>query len=216
MNEFNFNSYGNSKQTISYCEVDKCNAVVELKQQLKAKEQECEELKKQIESDKDLISDIAKHNYQLFQELDQIKADNDSLKSELMQTNCYLDADKETIDQLKAENEKFKKAEEYDSRYNDLQAEIDCGNAIIEKYEKCLEEMKKIAKGTSSFKSIFKEPFAEVMKHCPYLNDNVFCAENKTSCVGCICARKQAVYYGEKVAYLEQILQKISEVTNEN
>ncbi len=34
MNEFNFKSYGNSNQTISYCEVDKCKAVVELKQQL--------------------------------------------------------------------------------------------------------------------------------------------------------------------------------------
>lgn len=31
MNEFNFKSYGNSNQTISYCEVDKCPAVIKLK-----------------------------------------------------------------------------------------------------------------------------------------------------------------------------------------
>lgn len=29
--EFNFNSYGNSKQSISYCEVDKCKTVIKLK-----------------------------------------------------------------------------------------------------------------------------------------------------------------------------------------
>ena len=80
------------------------------------------------------------------------------------------------------------------------------------KYYQALQEIGEAAKGTSSFKSIFEEPFAEVMKHCPYLNDNVFCVENKTSCAGCICARKQAVFYGEKVAYLEQILQEIKEV----
>ena len=29
--EFNFKSYDNSKQSISYCEVDKCKAVIKLK-----------------------------------------------------------------------------------------------------------------------------------------------------------------------------------------
>ena len=29
--EFNFNSYDNSKQSISYCEVDKCKVVIKLK-----------------------------------------------------------------------------------------------------------------------------------------------------------------------------------------
>jgi hypothetical protein len=48
------------------------------------------------------------------------------------------------LDQLKAENEQLKKAEEYDSRYNDMQAEIDCGNAIIEKYEQTLAEIKEM------------------------------------------------------------------------
>lgn len=31
MNEFNFNSYDTSRQSISYCEVDKCKAVTKLK-----------------------------------------------------------------------------------------------------------------------------------------------------------------------------------------
>ena len=74
MYEFNFKFYDTSKQSISYCEVDKCKAVVELKQQL-----------------------------------DQLKSDNDNLKSELMQTNCYLEADKEIIDQLKTEVDELKK-----------------------------------------------------------------------------------------------------------
>lgn len=33
--EFNFNSYGNSKQFISYCEIDKCKTVIKLKKCLK-------------------------------------------------------------------------------------------------------------------------------------------------------------------------------------
>ncbi len=41
--EFNFKSYGNSKQTISYCEVDKCPAVIKLREQLEAYKMEAEE-----------------------------------------------------------------------------------------------------------------------------------------------------------------------------
>lgn len=43
MNNFNFKSYDNSKQTISYCEVDKCPAVIKLKEQLEAYKMEAEE-----------------------------------------------------------------------------------------------------------------------------------------------------------------------------
>lgn len=51
--EFNFNSYDNSKQAISYCETDKCKAVIKLKEQLDKKEQECKnnEIAYQIELD---------------------------------------------------------------------------------------------------------------------------------------------------------------------
>lgn len=48
-------------------------------------------------------------------------------------------------EELKAENERLKKAIEYDSIYNDMQAEIDCGEKMIEKYQKCLQEIKAIA-----------------------------------------------------------------------
>ena len=33
--EFNFNSYDNSKQSIGYCEVDKCKVVIKLKKCLR-------------------------------------------------------------------------------------------------------------------------------------------------------------------------------------
>lgn len=42
--EFNFNSYDNSKQSISYCEVNKCNAVIKLRKCL----QEIKEILKEI------------------------------------------------------------------------------------------------------------------------------------------------------------------------
>ena len=50
MNEFIFKSYGNSKQSISYCEVDKCKAVVELKQQLDQLKAENETYKKMLDN----------------------------------------------------------------------------------------------------------------------------------------------------------------------
>ena len=43
--EFNFNSYGNSKQSISYCEVDKCKAVIKLKKCLQEIKNEAKSLK---------------------------------------------------------------------------------------------------------------------------------------------------------------------------
>ena len=43
--EFNFNSYGNSNQSISYCEVDKCKAVIKLKKCLQEIQNEAESLK---------------------------------------------------------------------------------------------------------------------------------------------------------------------------
>ena len=48
MNEFIFKSYGNSKQSISYCEVDKCEAVIKLQEQLDQLKAENERLKKEI------------------------------------------------------------------------------------------------------------------------------------------------------------------------
>ena len=45
MNEFIFKSYGNSKQSISYCEVDKCKAVIKLKKCLQEIKNEAKSLK---------------------------------------------------------------------------------------------------------------------------------------------------------------------------
>ncbi len=74
-------------------------------------------------------------NYTAFQdfiaEIDDLKNVNSKLQQQL--------------DQLKVENEQLKKAEEYDSRYNDLQAEIDCGEKIISQLKQTLTEIKEIA-----------------------------------------------------------------------
>ena len=43
--EFNFKSYDNSRQSISYCEVDKCKAVIKLKKCIKDIKNEAESLK---------------------------------------------------------------------------------------------------------------------------------------------------------------------------
>ena len=63
--EFNFNSFGNSKQTISYCEVDKCKAVIKLKNCL-------QEIKKIITefAEQDILTfpDLSREqNYKLIQ-----------------------------------------------------------------------------------------------------------------------------------------------------
>ena len=57
---------------------------------------------------------------------------------------CEIDCLYKQLKRKEKECEELKKAEEYDSRYNDMQAEIDCGNAIVEKYHKCLIEIKEI------------------------------------------------------------------------
>ena len=98
---------------------EKTNTILALGDKLKLKEQECEWLQLwlpivariekrfgNLKRAKDI--DYLAYVEQIFAELDQLKSDNDSLKSELMQTNCYLEADKETIDQLKEENEGLK------------------------------------------------------------------------------------------------------------
>ena len=54
---------------------------------------------------------------------------------------------KKVLKQLKRkeqECEELKKAEKYDSRYSDLQAEIDCGEKIISQLKQTLTEIKEI------------------------------------------------------------------------
>ena len=74
MNEFIFKSYGNSKQSISYCEVDKCKAVVELKQQL-------DQLKANNDALFKAIEEVNKINKKL-------EAENERLKKEIRLYDC--------------------------------------------------------------------------------------------------------------------------------
>ena len=57
------------------CEENEDCQIKNLLLQLKAKEQECEELKKQHQGDKGLITSTGKMNYQLIQEYDKLKTD---------------------------------------------------------------------------------------------------------------------------------------------
>ena len=90
----------------------------------------------------------------------------------------------------------------------------------FEEYDKLkatLAKIKEIAK-IKYPKSLFTETFVEVINHCPYFDcGNCKCLENKEkqNCSGFICSRKQSVYYQENTIYFKQILQKISEVSND-
>ena len=122
------------KNTEECFELDCIKGQESILKQLQAKEQECERLKeevsllKEINSKSQQIEDANSLEKYYLQQLDQLKADNDSLKSELMQTYCYLDADRETIDQLKADNDLLRKTHktEQDRRraYENALAEI--------------------------------------------------------------------------------------------
>ena len=52
----------------------------DLEKKYKAKEQECEELKRQHQGDKGLITSTGKMNYQLLQEYDKLKTENKRLE----------------------------------------------------------------------------------------------------------------------------------------
>lgn len=89
----------------------------------------------------------------------------------------------------------------------------------LDQLKQTLTEIKEIAK-IEYPKSLFTETFVEVINHCPYFDcGKCKCIENKETqnCGGFICSRKQSVYYQENTIYFKQILQKISEVIqNEN
>ena len=75
MNNFNFKSYDTIKQTISYCEVDKCPAVIKLREQLEAYKMEAEEgkeinaeLKAENDELKQVLKDGGLHNLTLMTE----------------------------------------------------------------------------------------------------------------------------------------------------
>ena len=91
------------KNTISRLQqecTEKTNAIIALGEQLKAKEQEFEELKKQHESDKGLITSTGKMNYQLIQEYDKLKAENEELKKKCNIYTCGICGNKEDCNKL--------------------------------------------------------------------------------------------------------------------
>lgn len=105
MNEFNFKSYDTSKQSISYCEVDKCKAVIDLKQQL-------DQLKASLNEKNDLLQKLGISATGEFKRIkyyiDKLVKENEDLKILLER----LDEPKlEVIDaDIALENEKLKQA----------------------------------------------------------------------------------------------------------
>ena len=62
--------------------------------------QECEELKKQLQGDKGLITSAGKMNYQLLQEYDKLKAENEELKKKCNIYTCGICGNKEDCNKL--------------------------------------------------------------------------------------------------------------------
>ena len=79
------------------CECIKCVHNACFYKDLKAKEQECEELKKQHNGDKGLITSTGKMNYQLIQEYDKLKQTFSEIKEilkEICMEECSFDWNK--------------------------------------------------------------------------------------------------------------------------
>ena len=73
--------------------------------------------------------------------------------------DACIELEQGKIAELKAENDKLKRQLEFDSRYNDMQAELDYGEKLIEKYKSCLQEIRAIAeenKDTAQYGGICK------------------------------------------------------------
>ena len=58
MNEFNFKYYDTSRQSISYCEVDKCKAVIELRNQLDQLKEELAISRQENEEGKEINAEL--------------------------------------------------------------------------------------------------------------------------------------------------------------
>ena len=216
MNEFNFNSYGNSKQSISYCEVDKCPAIIKLKEQLKRKEQECEELNKELHKnfeEKDTLhliidrlleasgydtntasaedfEDVYEHMRYEQQQLDQLKAENRELKA-VHSTNVALS---DELFKYKAENEELReKYLELKEKEGNLVVQL---NTITEAREQSKQNNKALEKENLDLISTevkLRQTLAEIR-------------DIATCCIEGDVARIR----------MKQILQKISEVNNED
>ena len=117
MNNFNFKSYDNSKQTISYCEVDKCPAVIKLREQLEAYKMEAEEGKEinaELKAENEELKKCYKNNSALldFEETNTTKLVNKVMKLE--QTLTEIKEIAETQQSWNECNMKFTETESED------------------------------------------------------------------------------------------------------
>ena len=119
----------------------------------------------------------------LGEQLDQLKTENDSLKSELMQTNCYLDADKETIDQLKTENDSLKRQLQfefdetllqYSNTIEDLQKQLK--DSVMQKCPQCGETYLNPV-GTKLYEALIEIKELVQSDYCTEIGSCEFCAE---------------------------------------
>lgn len=80
-------------------------------------------------------------------------------------------------EELKAKEQEcveLKKAEEYDSRYNDMQAEIDCGEKIIIQLKQTLTEIKELCqKHIKAEKIVMANDILQKISECEAVNDYV-------------------------------------------
>lgn len=71
----------------------------------------------------------------VYKQIEKLKQDIEAYKQSEQEAE-------EIIAELKYKNEELKKQIKYDSRINDMQAEIDCGDRLINKYKNAFEEIK--------------------------------------------------------------------------
>ena len=93
-----------------------------LKKELQAKEQECEDLKRQHQADKGLITSTGKMNYQLLQEYDRLKEENEQLKNNDIFSVRYFKGKNDKLKQTLTEIKEIAKNGCYD----------DCGMPLDE------------------------------------------------------------------------------------
>ena len=107
--EFNFNSFGNSKQTISYCEVDKCKVVIELKQQLNQLKAELHHKTEYIQEQREIINQYSKE-IEMYKKCqgkraskreEELKADNKHLNGLLDQALKELEEHQQALEKVR-------------------------------------------------------------------------------------------------------------------
>ena len=104
-------------------------------EKIKSLKQECEKLKKQHESDKGLITSAGKMNYQLLQEYDKLKAENEELRNFHINLVGVKECDIRELLKLKQTLTEIKKIAEY--CYDLVDKENDGFWSILQKISEC-------------------------------------------------------------------------------